>query len=141
MNWKYVAGFAEKRARAFDVRTPSMRAPVRILSGGNLQKLMLSREITEDTRVIIAVQPTWGLDVGAAEFVHERLIEARDSGTAILLVSKDLQELRDISDRIAVIYEGQIMGIIGETGDETIGLMMAGIKCENYLTSSCPTSD
>lgn len=139
MNWKYVAGFAEKRARAFDVRTPSMRAPVRILSGGNLQKLMLSREITEDTRVIIAVQPTWGLDVGAAGFVHERLIEARDSGTAILLVSKDLQELRDISDRIAVIYEGQIMGIIedpGETGDETIGLMMAGIKCENYLTSS-----
>lgn len=133
MNWKYVASFAEERVKEFDIRTPSMRAPVRILSGGNLQKLMLSREITKDTKVIIAVQPTWGLDVGAAEFVREQLTEARNRGTAVLLVSKDLQELRDISDRIAVIYEGQIVGIIGDpskTEVETIGLMMAGVKHE-----------
>lgn len=131
MNWDFVSRFAEKRIREFDVRAPSMKAPVRILSGGNLQKLMLSREISEDTKVIIAVQPTWGLDVGAAEFVHERLIEARDRGAAVLLVSKDLQELRDLSDRIAVIFEGGIVGIVEaprQTEVEAIGLMMAGIK-------------
>lgn len=131
MDWKFVASFAAKRVKEFDVRTPSMRAPVRILSGGNLQKLMLSREVSPETKVIIAVQPTWGLDVGAAEFVHERLIEARNRGTAVLLVSKDLQELRDLSDRIAVIYEGSIEGIVDDprgTEAEVIGLMMAGAK-------------
>lgn len=131
MNWKFVADFAAEKVKAFDVRTPSMRAPVRVLSGGNLQKLMLSREVSPETKVIIAVQPTWGLDVGAAEFVHERLIEARNRGAAVLLVSKDLQELRDLSDRIAVIYEGSIEGIVDDprgTEAEVIGLMMAGVK-------------
>lgn len=133
MDWKFVSRFAEKRVEEFNVRAPSMKAPVRVLSGGNLQKLMLSREITEDTKVIIAMQPTWGLDVGAAEFVRQRLIEARDRGAAVLLVSKDLQELRDLSDRIAVIYEGSIVGTVDkprETEIETIGLMMAGIKAD-----------
>lgn len=131
MDWKFVARFAEKRVKEFDVRAPSVRAPVRVLSGGNLQKLMLSREISEDTKVIIAVQPTWGLDVGASEFVRQRLIEARDRGAAVLLVSKDLQELRDLSDRIAVIYGGSIVGTADkprETDIETIGLMMAGVR-------------
>lgn len=134
MNWKFVAGETEKRVGEFDIRTPSTRAPVRILSGGNLQKLMLSREISAETKVIIAVQPTWGLDVGAAVFVRERLAAAKERGAAVLLVSKDLQELRRLSDRIAVIYEGSIVGTIDDprrTGIETIGLMMAGVveKC------------
>lgn len=131
MDWKFVRRFAEKRVKEFDVRAPSVRAPVRVLSGGNLQKLMLSREISDETKVIIATQPTWGLDVGASEFVRRQLIKARDRGAAVLLVSKDLQELRDISDRIAVIYEGNIVGIVDkprETEIETIGLMMAGIR-------------
>lgn len=131
IDWRYVSVFAADRVRKFDVSVPSMRAPVRVLSGGNLQKLMLSREISEGTKVIIAMQPTWGLDVGAAEFVHRRLIEARDSGAAILLVSKDLQELQCLCDRIAVMYCGSVTGVIDEprnTDTEAIGLMMAGIR-------------
>lgn len=131
IDWKYVSEFAKERVEKYDVIAPSLRAPVRILSGGNLQKLMLSREISDVTRVIIAMQPTWGLDVGAAEFVRQCLIEARDKGVAILLVSKDLQELKSISDRIAVIYSGSIVGVIDEpqnANTETLGLMMAGIK-------------
>ncbi|MDL2298350.1 ABC transporter ATP-binding protein [Synergistaceae bacterium OttesenSCG-928-D05] len=131
IDWKYVAELAAERVRQYDVVAPSMRAPVRVLSGGNLQKLMLSREITEDTKIIIAMQPTWGLDVGAAEFVHERLIEARDRGVGVLLVSKDLNELQTFSDRIAVISGGAIVGVIDDpraTTLETIGLMMAGVR-------------
>ena len=133
MDWKYVSKFAAERIKKYDVLTPSMRAPVRVLSGGNLQKLMLSREITDETKVIIAMQPTWGLDVGAAEFVHLRLMEARNHGAAILLISKDLEELMSISDRLAVIYNGSIVGVIDEprsTDAESLGLMMAGIKPE-----------
>ena len=131
MDWKYIAKFATERVKKYDVLAPSMHAPVRILSGGNLQKLMLSREISDGTKVIIAMQPTWGLDVGAAEFVHQRLMEARDNGVAILLISKDLQELMSISDRLAVIYSGSIVGVIDDprsTDAETLGLMMAGVK-------------
>lgn len=93
--------------------------------------MMLSREISDLTKIIIAMQPTWGLDVGAAEFVHRRLMEARDKGVAILLISKDLQELISVSDRIAVIYNGSIVGTIDsprETNIEKIGLMMAGVE-------------
>jgi simple sugar transport system ATP-binding protein len=131
MDWKYISKFASERVKKYDVLAPSMRAPVRILSGGNLQKLMLSREISDGTKVIIAMQPTWGLDVGATEFVHQRLMEARDNGVAILLISKDLQELMSISDRLAVIYSGSIVGIIDDPQSadaETLGLMMAGVK-------------
>jgi len=133
MDWKYVYKFAEDKVGKYDVVAPSLHAPVRILSGGNLQKLMLSREISDDTKVIIAMQPTWGLDVGAAEFVHQRLMEARDKGVAIMLISKDLQELQSISDRIAVIYNGSIIGIIDDpqtTSTEKIGLMMAGVRTD-----------
>lgn len=134
IDWKFVTRFAEERIKEFDVRAQTVRVPVRVLSGGNLQKLMLSREISPDTKVIIATQPTWGLDVGAAEFVRQRLIEARDRGAAVLLLSKDLQELRDISDRIAVIYEGSIVGTVDKlhgAETETIGLMMAGVRAES----------
>ena len=131
MDWKFVSKFAGERVKSYDVQIPSLKAPVRVLSGGNLQKLMLSREISDDTRVIIAMQPTWGLDVGATEFVYQRLMEARDSGVAILLISKELSELQSFSDRVAVMFEGSIVGIIDDpqhTDTETIGLMMAGIS-------------
>lgn len=104
---------------------------MRVLSGGNLQKLMLSREISDTTKVIIAMQPTWGLDVGAAEFVHKRLLEAREAGAAVILISKDLQELTSLSDRIAVMYGGEISGVVEgpqKTDVEKIGLLMAGIR-------------
>ena len=131
LDWSYVTDFAQKRVEEYDVKIPSLFAPVRVLSGGNLQKLMLSREISEHTKVIIAMQPTWGLDVGAAEFVHKRLIEAREAGAAVLLISKDLQELTSLSDRIAVMYSGEIGGVIDRPTNadiEKIGLLMAGIK-------------
>ena len=131
MDWKYVHDFAKERVEKYGVQAPSLKAPVRVLSGGNLQKLMLSREISDDTKVIIAMQPTWGLDVGATEFVYQRLMEARDSGAAILLISKELHELQSFSDRIAVMYSGSIVGVIDNpqnTDTETIGLMMAGVN-------------
>ena len=103
---------------------------VRVLSGGNLQKLMLSREISDNTKIIIAVQPTWGLDIGAAEFVHKRLLEARAAGAAIILVSKDLSELTLLADRISVMYRGRISGTVEtpKASDiEKIGMLMAGM--------------
>lgn len=130
MDWAYITDFAAQRVKDYDVVIPALFAPVRVLSGGNLQKLMLSREISDATKVIIAVQPTWGLDIGAAEFVHKRLLEARAAGAAIVLVSKDLSELTSLSDRIAVMYRGKISGTIDspQASDiEKIGLLMAGI--------------
>ena len=131
MDWAYITDFAAERVKDYDVQIPDLFAPVRVLSGGNLQKLMLSREITDTTKVIIAMQPTWGLDVGAAEFVHKRLLEAREAGAAVILISKDLQELTSLSDRIAVMYGGEISGVVEgpqKTDVEKIGLLMAGIR-------------
>jgi simple sugar transport system ATP-binding protein len=103
---------------------------VRYLSGGNLQRVILAREISADPELMIAMQPTRGLDVGAIEGVHRLLLDLRRSGAAIVLVSEELDEITSLSDRIAVIYEGQIVGQIeGEVSDEDrdrIGLMMTG---------------
>lgn len=131
LDWKYITDYAARRVRDFNVFVPALSAPVRVLSGGNLQKLMLAREITDSTKVIIAMQPTWGLDVGAAEFVHKRLLAAREQGAAILLVSQDLEELTQLSDRIDVMYCGTISGSVldpKESDIDKIGLLMAGIK-------------
>ena len=130
MDWAYITDFTEKRVKAYDVVLPALSAPVRVLSGGNLQKLMLSREISDTTKIIIAVQPTWGLDIGAADFVHRRLLEARAAGAAVLLVSKDLGELTSLSDRIAVMYRGRVSGTVDKPSAsdiEALGLLMAGI--------------
>ncbi len=114
----------------FDVKTPNVDLPARSLSGGNLQKLILAREISRQPKVIIAVYPTRGLDVGAIETVHQMLIDERDRGAGILLISEELDELFALSDRIAVIYEGQIVGQVPPEDErvEEIGLMMAGAK-------------
>ena len=136
MDWAYITDFAAERVKDYDVQIPDLFAPVRVLSGGNLQKLMLSREISEETKVIIAMQPTWGLDVGAAEFVHKRLIEAREAGAAVLLISKDLQELTALSDRIAVMYSGEISGVVDDPRSadiEKIGLLMAGVRDKDVI--------
>jgi simple sugar transport system ATP-binding protein len=102
----------------------------RNLSGGNLQKLILARVLSRKPRLIIANLPTQGLDVGAMEFVQNKLLEARKSGAGILLISEDLDEVMALSDRIAPIYEGEFMGILpGDTAErETVGALMAGIK-------------
>jgi general nucleoside transport system ATP-binding protein len=119
---------AEELARRFDVRGADLDAPVASLSGGNVQKVVLAREISANPRLLIAAQPTRGLDVGAAEATRRLLIEQRDAGRAVLVISEDLDELIRISDRIAVIYEGRIMGSFPahEADEEQVGLLMAG---------------
>jgi simple sugar transport system ATP-binding protein len=123
-----IKSWARELVHRFDVRPTRTDLPVGNLSGGNQQKVVIAREFSENPALLIAAQPTRGLDVGAAEFVHERLVEKRDAGTAILLVSAELDEILALSDRIAVIYEGQIMRIIrsGEASEEEIGLLMTG---------------
>ena len=112
----------------YDIRPPRADVPVGTLSGGNQQKVVLAREFSERPRFLIASQPTRGLDVGAAQFVHERLVEQRDQGAAVLLVSAEMDEIMELSDRIAVIYEGQIMAIYnaGEVDENQLGLLMTG---------------
>jgi general nucleoside transport system ATP-binding protein len=125
---KSIVQFAKKLIEQFQIKTPSEETPVRLLSGGNQQRLILAREITASQGVILTVYPSRGLDVGATESVRKTLIEQRDSGRAILLISEDLDEIRQVSDRIMVMYEGQIMGILESEGAsiDTIGMMMAG---------------
>jgi ABC-type uncharacterized transport system ATPase subunit len=112
----------------YDVKTPSSETPARNLSGGNLQKLILGRELSRHPELLLAAQPTRGLDVGATEYIRQELMRARDQGTAILLISEDLDEILSLSDRILVLYEGQIVGELssGEADVETLGLMMGG---------------
>lgn len=128
--WAVDRGAARQHAtqlkEEYDIQAPSVDTHSRLLSGGNLQRMILAREISGKPRVIIAVQPTRGLDVGAIEGVQRLLLEQRKAGAAILLISEELEELFSLSDRIAVIYEGVIMGIMTEPDRETIGLMMAG---------------
>jgi ABC-type uncharacterized transport system ATPase subunit len=119
---------AVKLVEEYQIATPNVDTPVRMLSGGNLQKLILARETSANPELMVAVHPTRGLDVGATETVHKLLIKQREAGAATLLISEDLDELLSLSDRLAVIYEGKLVGIMPtENADiHTIGLMMAG---------------
>ncbi len=125
----------------YDIRMPSIDLPVGKLSGGNQQKVILARALRRRPRAIIAVDPTRGLDVGATEFVYRQLLAARDQGAAVLLISTDLEEVLCLSDRIGVIYNGQIMGVLPATeADETrLGLMMAGMPLANMPDVLPPT--
>ncbi|MCM3738989.1 ABC transporter ATP-binding protein [Oceanobacillus luteolus] len=119
---------AEELIAMYDVRTPSAFTPARALSGGNQQKAIIAREVERSPELLIAAQPTRGLDVGAIEFVHQKLVEERDKGKAILLVSFELDEILDVSDRIVVIYDGRIVADLDakETNERELGLLMAG---------------
>jgi simple sugar transport system ATP-binding protein len=125
--------FANELKQAYDIVVPNVNTPVRLLSGGNLQRVILAREISNHPHFMVAVQPTRGLDVGAIEGVHRLLLTQREAGAAVLLISEELDELLGLCDRVYVIYEGRIMGelkVHGRTHDqefiETIGLMMTG---------------
>jgi len=119
----------------FDIRTPSEYALAGTLSGGNQQKLIVAREFSRPIKLLISAQPTRGLDVGSIEFIHQKLIERRDAGTAILLVSVELDEVMALSDRIAVIYEGRIVETLpaAEATREELGLLMAGARKEGAI--------
>ena len=128
LRWDEIKSYARKLISEFDVRTPDEDTKAGSLSGGNQQKAILARELSRTPELIVVAQPTRGLDVGAIEYIHRRLVSERDSGKAVLLVSLELDEIMSLSDRIAVIYEGRIMGTmdIKDATEETLGLMMAG---------------
>ncbi len=120
----------QKMVDDFDIKIPNIHCNVKLMSGGNLQKLILARETFENPELIIAVYPVRGLDVGAIDYVHQRLAEERKKGKAVLLISEDLEEIYKMTDRVAVLYEGKIMGIVNtDTTDiNDLGLMMSGAK-------------
>ncbi|MEX2211988.1 MAG: ABC transporter ATP-binding protein [Gaiellaceae bacterium] len=130
LGWLYPARMvanARKLLKEFDVRGGGPQTPAASLSGGNQQKVILAREVSRQPQVLIAAQPTRGLDVGAIEFIHRRLVEQRDSGRGILLVSFELDEILSLSDRILVVYEGQIVGEYGpDVSEEELGIAMTG---------------
>jgi ABC-type uncharacterized transport system ATPase subunit len=128
MDQEAILSTAEQRTRMFDVRTPSVMSPVSNLSGGNQQKVIVAREFSRPIKLLIASQPTRGLDVGSIEYIHQRIIEKRDEGAAVLLVSPELDEVMSLSDRIAVMYEGRIVDILPaeQPTKEELGLLMCG---------------
>lgn len=131
-----ITASARERIPEFDVRTSSAEASVGTLSGGNQQKVIIAREMSRPLKLFVAAQPTRGVDVGSIEFIHRRIIHERDIGTAVLLVSSELDEVIGLADRIAVMYRGRILGLVGpDTPREEIGLLMAGI------TGSEPADD
>jgi simple sugar transport system ATP-binding protein len=124
--------------KSFDIKTPSSDTPIKSLSGGNIQKVILARELRREPRVLIAAQPTRGVDIGATEYIHRCLLDERERGTATLLISEDLDEILALSDRIAVIYEGEIVGIVNraDADVETLGMMMAGVRPDTHAAAA-----
>ena len=123
---------AQKQLGRFDVKYASLNDPAGALSGGNLQKAIVAREIYRSPEVLIAAQPSRGVDIGATMFIHKKLVEMRDAGKAVLLISSELSEIMSLSDRILVMYNGSIVGETTpqQSTEEDIGLMMAGIAKE-----------
>jgi len=129
LNNEYINQNSTKLVKEFDIRTQSIFENVSALSGGNKQKVVLARELSRDVKLVVASQPTRGLDVGSIEFVYEKLLSERSANRAILLISSELDEVLELADRIVVIYKGEIVGEVGpDVSREKLGLMMAGIK-------------
>ncbi len=135
LNFGRIAEHSQELVDAFNVKTPSLDTPVKNLSGGNIQKLILARELDRQPRVLIAAQPTRGVDIGATEYIHGQLLLQRSEGLATLLISEDLDEVKAMSDRIMVMFGGEIMGIVNsdEVTIDQLGLMMAGERAEDAL--------
>lgn len=128
MNFSKIKDACRTAIKAYEIKTPGTDTLIKNLSGGNIQKLVLARELSRNPGVLIAAQPTRGVDIGASEYIHQRLLDERDNGTAIMLISEDLDEIRALSDRIVVMYEGRIVGEV-ENQDvdiEQLGMLMTG---------------
>ncbi|MGQ9457952.1 MAG: ABC transporter ATP-binding protein [Anaerolineae bacterium] len=132
LNERAIEEYAQRLVKEFDIRTPSVYTNGGSLSGGNQQKLVVAREFSRPIRLLIAAQPTRGLDVGSIEFIHQQIVRKRDEGCAVLLVSAELDEIMSLSDRIAVMYKGQILATLdaAEATREQVGLLMAGVHEE-----------
>ncbi len=132
---------ARRLTEEFDVRTQSTTTPVASLSGGNQQKVVLARELSRPLALLVASQPTRGVDVGAIEFLHQRIVAERDKGTAVLIVSTELDEVAALADRVAVMYRGRLVGVVeAGTSREVLGLMMAGVPHDEALTAASVTT-
>ncbi len=133
LNFTEIQQYAKRLIEEYDVRTTSEQAPAASLSGGNQQKAIIAREVDRDPELLIVAQPTRGLDVGAIEYIHKRLVEQRDKNKGVLLVSFELDEILNVSDRIAVIHAGEIVGIVDskETSENELGLLMAGYSLDD----------
>ncbi|MDQ6936871.1 MAG: ABC transporter ATP-binding protein [Actinomycetota bacterium] len=132
-----IAENAEARVGEFDIRTPSITAPAGTLSGGNQQKLVIAREMSRPLTVFVASQPTRGVDVGAQEFIHRRIVAERDNGTAVVIVSSELEEVLGLADRIVVMYCGSIIGELpAGASRDAVGLMMAGVPAERAVVEA-----
>jgi simple sugar transport system ATP-binding protein len=129
---KNIFTHSDKLIAQFHVKTPSQETHAKNLSGGNIQKIVLAREISRNPRALIAAQPTRGLDIGATEYVREQLLDQRKRGAAVMLISEDLDEILALSDRVAVLYEGRVMDILSrqDATRERLGLLMAGVQPE-----------
>jgi simple sugar transport system ATP-binding protein len=138
LNFSHIAQHAAEMIRRFNIKTPNAETPIKNLSGGNIQKLILARELARQPRFLIAAQPTRGVDIGATEYIHNQLLQQRANGLATLLISEDLDEIRALSDRIMVMFGGEIMGIVenSQTTVEELGLMMAGERHEIIPTAT-----
>ena len=143
LRFSRIRAHCRKLVEEYKVKTPTLETPAKNLSGGNIQKLILARELSGNPKVLIAAQPTRGVDIGAAEYIHERLSYQREVGTALLVISEDLDEVFALSDRIAVMFEGRIMGIVAREGAtrEKIGLMMAGVDPDSAAVEYCEPKD
>ena len=132
MDERAIEGNALQLVEQFDIRTPSVYTSGSSLSGGNQQKLVVAREFSRPIKLLIAAQPTRGLDVGSIEFIHQQIVRKRDDSCAVLLVSAELDEIMSLSDRIAVMYKGQIIATLdaAKATREKVGLLMAGIREE-----------
>lgn len=140
-NLKSVRSNAEERVRDFDIRTTSVDAPTSSLSGGNQQKVIVARELSRPLSLLIAAQPTRGLDVGSIEYVHKRIVQERDEDRAVLIVSSELDEVLALGDRVAVMFHGQITGIVDPSvGRENIGLLMTGSQISDDSTATALTT-
>jgi general nucleoside transport system ATP-binding protein len=136
LQYQTILEHAEQLIKDFDIRTPSALTPVSNLSGGNQQKVIIARELSRPIDFLMASQPTRGLDVGSIEYIHKRIVQKRDEGCAVLLVSPELDEIMELSDRIAVMYRGKILAIVDSqlVSKEDVGLMMAGEMPEEGFT-------
>lgn len=126
--------FARHKLKEYDVRAPGIETHVGKLSGGNQQKVVVARELSRDLRLLVAAQPTRGVDVGSIEFIHKQIVATRDAGVPVLVVSTELDEVVALADRIMVLYRGQIVGIVpADTPREVLGLMMTGERPEGAV--------
>jgi nucleoside ABC transporter ATP-binding protein len=133
VNWDETREHAKTIINEYDVRTPSADTSAASLSGGNQQKFIVGREFERNPEFVVASNPTRGVDVGSVEFIHERLLELREAGVAILLVSSKLREVQELSDRLAVMYEGEFIDLVDPTTttESELGLLMAGQQPDN----------